>query len=174
MNQTCDFSSQNLCEISKRNSNIMTDKQTIEFYKDFQSKFPLAWKQIFGEGDLEENDENNKIGNFLKENDKDFVISNMVITELKKSGIDAFLGRTIQEKGTLYKPMIVNIREFNSTVTYFLVNDEDKQVWQKLSYEEMPEFSKAKHFPGYESLEMANNTLISKAFGVLNSRLYGQ
>ena len=137
----------------------MTDKQTVEFYKDFQSKFPLAWKQIFGEGDLEENDP---------------IIFNMIIMKFKNHGIDAYLGRTIQEKGTLYKPMIVDIREFNSTITYFLVNEDDKQVWQKLAYEEMAEFTKAKHFAGYDSLEIANNTLISKAFGVLNTKLYGR
>lgn len=156
-------------------------KNLRKFYFDFRDKYPLAWQKLFksdvSDITVEKNGDatdaefemfvKNQIGKFDEFN-------NWILSELKASGIDAYLGRTIQEKGTLYKPMIVDIREFNSTITYFLVNEDDKQVWQKLAYEEMSEFNKAKHFAGYDSLEIANNILISKAFGILNTKLYGQ
>lgn len=173
-------------EIIKFNQNIDMDIEIIKMFDELKTKFPLAWKTIFkkfleskdidieefipkGKSTISFDFESFIIGHQIKFSE----VLDIIINELKNNGIDAYIGRTIQEKTTLYKPMIVDIRENDTTIIYFLIDDKNNILWQKLSYEEMSEFGKIKHFSGYDSVLIANNTLISKAFGILNTKLYG-
>lgn len=152
----------------------MIAQDATDFLIGIKNKFPMAWEKTMGD----DTDVENLISSMPTTNEDGDVmpiVAAILADKLEKQDIQAYVGRNIKETMVMYKPMIVDVRKHASTITYFLVIDENsKEYWGKLPYEDMAEFANSTHFPGYKSTDDANSVLFMKAFEILSRNLYGQ
>lgn len=142
-----------------------------DFLKEIETNYPLAWNKI------NDKDFFNSISSIQIDTDSfsflDIITACFQLIFNKKYGINFYLGRNIQQNNVLYKPTIIDKNLETMNIIYFIVIDENgENYWTKLSYEEMPEYQTLKHFDGFENIEIANKSLLTKAFDILNKRLY--
>lgn len=145
--------------------------ECVDFLREIETSYPLAWDKINNKEMLESIfciQIDTESFSFL-----DIIVACFQSIFSKKHGINFYLGRNIQLNNILYKPTIIDKNLETMNIIYFIVVGENgENHWTKLSYEEMPEYQTLKHFEGFEDMEIANKSLLTKAFDILNKRLY--